>query len=155
MATITRAIRSLPGAERIARTPFGGKIIVHVTADQSKGAFGIWETVTPPRKGPMPHTHTREAEIFRVLEGKYQVRCGDEEFEAPTGSLIVLPPNVEHSWFNSADTPGRMLATVVPGGFEQIFLEIEATNADTIFKVAQIEARLGIMNEITRELGLN
>jgi hypothetical protein len=38
----------------------------------------MWETFTPPGKGPHDHTHTRETEIFRVIRGTYRFRCGDD-----------------------------------------------------------------------------
>jgi len=45
-----------------------------------------------------------------------------------------------------------MFATVTPGGCERLFVEIEATGADTPEKIAAIEARLGIVNEETERL---
>lgn len=47
-----------------------------------------------------------------------------------------------------------MFGTATPGGFEQLFIDIEASRADTPEKIAVIEARLGIINEMTLALGL-
>jgi hypothetical protein len=59
---------------------------------------------------------------------------------------------VQHSWTNISDEPGQMFVTVAPGGCEQLFIDIEATGADTPEKVAVIEARLGIINDETKAL---
>ena len=147
-----RAVVSRPGGERVARSPFGAPIVIHATAADTNGAFGMWETFTAPGKGPAPHTHTREAEIFRVVRGTYRFRCGDEEFDAPPGTVVALPPHVQHSWVNISDEPGQMFAIVTPGGCEQLFIDIEATGADTPAKIAVIEARLGIINDDTKTL---
>lgn len=155
MSTFKTAIVSRPDNERIAKTPFGAKIVIHATAAETNGAFGMWETFTPPGQGPAPHMHTRETEIFRVVRGQYRFHCGEEEFEAPPGTVVALPPYVEHSWKNISDEPGQMFAIVTPGGCEQLFIDIEASCADTPEKIAVIEARLGIINEMTRALGLS
>jgi mannose-6-phosphate isomerase-like protein (cupin superfamily) len=152
MTSFSRAVVSRPGEERVAKTPFGAKIIIHATAEETGGAFGMWETFTPPGQGPAPHMHTRETEVFRVIRGFYRFRCGDEEFDAPPGTVVVLPPYVPHSWRNISDEPGQMFATVTPGGCERLFLEIEATDADTPEKIASIEASLGIVNDETEKL---
>jgi quercetin dioxygenase-like cupin family protein len=153
MSTFRKAVVSWPGKERIARTPFGAKIVIHATAAETGGAFGMWETFTPPGQGPAPHTHTRETEVFRVIKGFYRFQCGGDEFDAPPGTVVVLPPHIRHSWRNVSDQPGQMFATVTPGGCEQLFIDIEATGADTAEKIAVIEARLGIINEHTLALG--
>ncbi len=152
MPTFAKAVVSLPGRERVAWTPFGGRVVIHATAEETGGAFGMWETFTPPGQGPAPHLHTRETEVFRVLVGVYRFRCGDEEFDAPPGTVVTLPPFVRHSWRNVGAEPGRMFAIVTPGGCEQLFLEIEATGARTAREIAAIESRLGIVNDATEAL---
>lgn len=151
----TTAVASIAGNERIARAPFGGKIIIHATAEQTGGAFGIWENFVPPGQGPAPHMHTRETEVFRVLRGVFRFRCGDQEFDAPAGSVVTLPPHVEHHWFNMSDELGQMLGIVTPGGFEQLFIQIEAQGAKTEEEIARIEAGLGVINAATRALAVS
>jgi quercetin dioxygenase-like cupin family protein len=148
-----KAVVSMPGNERIARTPFGARVVIHATAADTNGALGMWETFTPPGQGPAPHTHTRETEVFRVVRGTYRFKCGSDEFDAPPGTVVTLPPHVRHSWVNISDEPGQMFAIVTPGGCEQLFLDIEATGADTPAKIAVIESRLGIINDEIMRLG--
>jgi mannose-6-phosphate isomerase-like protein (cupin superfamily) len=150
MAEFKKAVVSAPGRERTARTPFGARIVIHATAEETAGALGMWETFTPPGQGPAPHTHTRETEVFRVIKGHYRFRCGEEEFDALPGTVVTLPPFVPHSWCNISDEPGQMFAIVTPGGCEQLFIDIEATGARTPEEVAVLERRLGIINEATQ-----
>lgn len=154
MSEFSKAVISVPGQERKARTPFGADILIHATAEETAGAFGMWETFTPPGQRPAPHTHTRETEVFRVIRGTYLFRCGNEEFVAIAGTVVTLPPLVQHGWRNIGDEPGQMFAIVTPGGAEQLFLEIAESGADTVEKIAIIEARFGIFNDATRALGL-
>jgi mannose-6-phosphate isomerase-like protein (cupin superfamily) len=112
----------------------------------------MWETHTPPGKGPAPHTHTRETEVFRVVRGTYRFTCGDQVFDAPPGTVVTLPPHVEHSWRNISEEAGQMFAIVTPGGCEQMFVDIEASGARTDEEIAVIETRFGIVNEATKAL---
>ncbi|MBB4195919.1 hypothetical protein GGE45_005961 [Rhizobium aethiopicum] len=48
MSSFENAVVSLPGRDRIAKTPFGAGIVIHATAAETGGAFGLWETFTPP-----------------------------------------------------------------------------------------------------------
>ncbi|WP_209601532.1 cupin domain-containing protein [Sinorhizobium kostiense] len=154
MPGFKKAVVSMPGGERLAKAPHGAKVVIHATAAETGGAFGMWETFTPPGQGPEPHTHTRETEVFRVIRGLYRFRCGDEEFDAPPGTVVVLPPHVRHSWRNIGDEPGQLFAMVTPGGFEQLFVDIETSCADTREKIAEIEARMGIINDAVLALRL-
>jgi len=155
MSTFTTAVVSIPDRARKARTPFGAEVVIHATAEETNGAFGMWETFTPPGEGPAPHTHTRETEVFRIIRGTYLFRCGDDEFFATPGTVVTLPPHVRHGWRNIGDEPGQMFAIVTPGGCESLFLDIAQSGADTPEKIAVIEARFGILNDITAALGLN
>jgi len=147
-----KAVISTPGKQRIARTPFGTPIVIHATAADTDGALGMWETFTPPGQGPAPHTHTRETEVFRVIRGTYRFTFGDEEFEATPGTVVSLPPHVRHGWVNISDEPGQMFVIVTPGGCEQLFIDIEASGANTPQKIAVIEARFGLINDETKAL---
>jgi len=44
----------------------------------SGGRFTVGEHVTPVGWGPPRHIHSREDEIFYVLEGTYEMHVGDE-----------------------------------------------------------------------------
>jgi len=152
MTAFHKAVISTPGKERIARTPFGDRIVIHATAQETNGAYGMWETFPEPGKGPALHTHTRETECFRIVRGTYRFRCGEDEFDVSAGAVVVLPPHVPHGFRNIGEAPGQMFVVVTPGGFEQFFCEIEATAADTPQKVAVIEKRFGVTS-IGTEVG--
>lgn len=69
MSNFRNAVVSLPGQERVARTPFGARIFIHATTAETGGAFAMWETFTPPGHGPAPHTHTRRRKSFESSAG--------------------------------------------------------------------------------------
>ena len=149
----SRAHVSAPGNERVAMTPFGARIFIHALSSETVGAFGVWDTFTPPGEGPAPHTHTRETEMFRVVASTYRFWCGGEVFDAPPGTIVVLPPHVEHAWRNIGDSMGQMLGIVTPGGCEGMFRDIAALGPGASMQdIATIETRYGIVNEQTKAL---
>jgi len=154
MSTFDRAVVSIPGRQRFGQTPFGAPMVVHATAAETGGSLGAWDTLAPPGRGPAGHTHTREIELFLVIEGTYHFTCGDDEFDAPAGTVVVLPPHVPHKWWNIGSGPGCTMAVVTPGGAEQMFLDIVAERPASRDDIARIEHRLGIANDDTRALGL-
>lgn len=139
-----RAVVSKPDAQRLVTSSFGQPVVIHATAAETGGAFGIWESGALPGTGPAMHIHTRETEIFRVLAGTFRFWCGDESFDAPAGTTVTLPPHVPHSWKNIGTEPGRVMGIVTPGGFEAFFEEIARSGATTPAEVGVIETRFGV-----------
>jgi quercetin dioxygenase-like cupin family protein len=69
-------------------------------------AFSIIETINAPGKGPPRHKHT-EAEIFRVLEGRYLYEMDGRRFYAESGDVVSIPSGAEHGFVNVTDKPAR------------------------------------------------
>ncbi|WP_018184381.1 cupin domain-containing protein [Kaistia granuli] len=146
MPAFDKPVASLPGQERIVRNAHGGRVFIHATAAETAGVLGMWETFSAPGTGPHWHTHTRETEAFRVISGRYRFWCGDTVIEGGPGTTITLPPHVPHRWLNISEETGRMLAIVTPGGFEQLFIELERTGASSDAEVLALERALGIVD---------
>lgn len=88
------------------------------------GRYTVIEQITPPGWGPPRHIHSREDEIFYILEGAYDLHVGDEHRTVSAGASAVLPRNVPHGFRNVAPTPSRLLCVIVPGGLEEYFLAV-------------------------------
>jgi len=79
----------------------------------SDGAFSIIETVNSPGFGPPRHRH-REAEIFRVLEGRYLYEIDGRRFYAEVGDVVSIPGGAEHGFVNVTDKPARQYILIAP-----------------------------------------
>jgi mannose-6-phosphate isomerase-like protein (cupin superfamily) len=102
----------------------GSKMTCKVGSEETGGVYSIVENTLAPQDGPPPHVHHNEDEIFYVIEGEFEIRCGERTFRAAPGALAVLPRNVPHSFRNVGEGEGRLLVTVTPGGFEKFFEEV-------------------------------
>jgi quercetin dioxygenase-like cupin family protein len=77
------------------------------------GEFCFIETVNAPGKGPPLHRH-REAEIFRVIEGRYLYQVDGRRFFADAGDVISIPGGIAHGFVNVTDVPARQYILISP-----------------------------------------
>ncbi len=91
----------------------GLDLMVRVAPAASGGAFSIIETINAPGKGPPRHKHP-EAEIFRVLEGRYLYEMDGRRFYAETGDVVSIPGGAGHGFVNVTDKPARQYILIVP-----------------------------------------
>jgi quercetin dioxygenase-like cupin family protein len=122
-----------------------GRHLVRVTAGQTGGAMGVWEDVVEPGDGPPLHVHTREDELFHVIDGRFRFWAGDESLLAEAGTTLVLPRGLPHRFENAGEFSGRLLVTVTPGGFENFFLDLEREQVGTLAAAEAIAARYGLI----------
>jgi quercetin dioxygenase-like cupin family protein len=115
----------------------GETIAICVRGQDVKGAYSILEVIAAPNHGVPLHLHSWEDEIFHVIDGCLRFRCEGREFDAPTGTSIVIPMGAAHSWRNFAAAPARMLVTFTPGGFDELFAEIIGRSPADIDAIAK------------------
>jgi mannose-6-phosphate isomerase-like protein (cupin superfamily) len=91
------------------------------------GGVTIVEARVPVNSGPPAHFHKESDEVFEILESTFRFRVGDEEFDAPAGTSVVVPRGVHHCWANIGPSQGRILFIFTPGGKDGFFAEIGRT----------------------------
>ena len=96
---------------------------ISLTARDSAGLVGVFEGRVPAGDGPPVHIHHNEDEVLHVLEGQYEFWLDGAVSRGGPGSSVFLPRGVPHTFRVVGDRPGRNLAIVTPGGFENFFLE--------------------------------
>lgn len=94
------------------------------TPATTAGRYTVIEQLTPAGWGPPRHIHSREEEIFYILEGSYELHVGDERRTVSAGASAILPRGVPHGFRNVASSPSRLLAVIAPGGLEEYFLAV-------------------------------
>jgi mannose-6-phosphate isomerase-like protein (cupin superfamily) len=105
-------------------TMLGTTMRLIAAATATGGQFTVLEQVSPPGWGPPRHIHSREDEIFYILEGSYELHVGNERRTVSAGASAILPRSVPHGFRNVASTPSRLLSIVAPGGLEEYFLAV-------------------------------
>jgi quercetin dioxygenase-like cupin family protein len=105
-------------------TMLGTTMRLIATAAGTGGRYTVIEQVTPPGWGPPRHIHSREDEIFYILDGSYELHVGDERRTVSAGASAILPRNIPHGFRNAASTPSRLVFVITPGGLEEYFLAV-------------------------------
>jgi quercetin dioxygenase-like cupin family protein len=87
--------------------------------------LGIAEiTIAPHTSGPPQHRHARHDEGFYVVSGTAQFTVGDQTYEAPHGTLVMIPPGAPHAFANASDEPAVLLNTFTPDLYVQYFRDL-------------------------------
>jgi len=105
-------------------TMLGTTMRLIATGAETGGRYTVGEQVTPVGWGPPRHVHSREDEIFYVLEGSYEVHCGDARRTISAGACAILPRGVPHGFRNAGSVPARLIFVITPSGLEDYFIAI-------------------------------
>ena len=68
-----------------------------VEKKDNNGEFSLLEAILVSGTEPPPHVHSREDELFYVLEGEFDVYVGEEAFNVSTGECVFLPKFRPHA----------------------------------------------------------
>jgi mannose-6-phosphate isomerase-like protein (cupin superfamily) len=79
-------------------------------------------TMAPKADGPEMHLHADEDDAFYILDGELTFTLADGEVGAPTGTFVLVPPGVKHTFANALDRPTRVLNIHAPAGFDRRLL---------------------------------
>lgn len=104
----------------------GEETIVKVAAADSGGQLAFFHLVAPPMSGPPRHVHSREDELFYVLEGELVFELDGVRHTVGAGGTVYLQRGVVHTYQNFTDSDARLLIATTPGGFSELFVEISA-----------------------------
>lgn len=83
-----------------------------------------WIDDLVPGSGIPPHIHSREDEIFRVLEGEVEIMVDNKTTVLKSGDMVFAPKNIVHSWKVVGNTKAKMWVSAFPSGMEHMFAEL-------------------------------
>jgi quercetin dioxygenase-like cupin family protein len=93
---------------------------VVLRGEQTGGAFAMVEERARLGAGTPLHVHEREAETFIVLDGALEGWYQGSSTRVEAGSMIHLPPGLEHA-FRIASDSAHFYSLITPAGFESFF----------------------------------
>ena len=110
---MSRAIVVRPGkGRRVGNVEFLAR-----SEDTPRFNFAV-VTIEPHRVGPEVHAHRDEDDSFYILEGELTFALEDEEVVATTGTFVLVPPGVPHTFANRGDGVVRFINVHAPAGFD-------------------------------------
>ncbi|MBV9468637.1 MAG: cupin domain-containing protein [Abitibacteriaceae bacterium] len=99
----------------------GIAVEILLPSEATGGAFTTYLMAVEPGFGPPLHVHSNDDECFYVLDGEFEVRCGDETTIVRTGDQAFLPRHTPHTFRNVGTQTGHLLGFGTPGGHEEFF----------------------------------
>lgn len=102
----------------------GSLFEIRLDGRDTDGQLGIAEVTPPPGTATPLHVHTRESEVFHVLEGELDYEAGGELHHLTAGSTMWLPRGVPHRFRIRGEQAARLLAIVVPGRLLDLYREV-------------------------------
>ena len=114
-------------AERL--TFAGATVVLRASSESTNGAMTILEEEPPLLDTPL-HVHSREDELFYILEGEHIVQLGEEEHRVGPGEAIFLPRGIPHAQRRVVSGEGRHLVICTPGGLEEFFRDLAKAEAE-------------------------
>ena len=87
--------------------------------------LGIGEiTIAPHTEGPPQHRHAQHDEGFYVVAGTARFTVGETTYDAPAGTLVMVPPGAPHTFANPGDQAVVLLNTFTPDHYVQYFRDL-------------------------------
>ena len=90
-----------PGEGPSVENPTGGRLTFKAMGDETGGALTVVEATAAPGEGPPLHVHRGQDETIYVLNGRYRVRLGERDLDAPAGAFVFIPRGTSHTWQNA------------------------------------------------------
>ena len=119
-----------PAGAGAANHAFGLTRHIRVTAEETGGAFALFEEEIPEGVGPPLHIHRAEHETFIVTEGAVRFRAGERDFVAEVGDVVVIAPGTPHTFQGARPGTSRALVQIAPGAAAGFFAAVEAEGLD-------------------------
>ena len=117
----------MPAPPKVVWMPGNVRTEIHLTGEDTAGAFCLLRDTLPPGWALPPHRHPDAAETIHMIAGElgYSLRDGDEQL-ARAGETVYVPAGVRHATCNAGSGELRRLVTFSPAGMERFFMEAGA-----------------------------
>lgn len=122
----------------------GGRQTIKLKSEDTNKSMSVIYSMVPAGSGIPVHVHSLEDEIFEITEGELEVSLDGKVHTMAKGDMVFLPKNVPHGFKATKDT--NMWVTLIPGGSEEMFVEMAALppGPPDMEKVSRIAEGYGI-----------
>jgi quercetin dioxygenase-like cupin family protein len=122
------------------------QVMIKLSGVDTGGSMVVLETEHDPGEGASPHIHTREDEMFFVLDGEVTFQVGDDRITLVRGGLVFGPVGTAHG-FEVGSAGGRLLHVFLPARkavstIDEYFRQMH--RADANVSIAEVRERHGM-----------
>lgn len=119
-------------------------VLVKATAEQTNGAFNLFEVTCPQGYATSLDIHYAEDVAVYVLEGALTFFWGNAKKAACVGSYFYQPRGTPHGFRVDGDAPARILYLTIPAGLDRLVMEEEqlAPNSESMTAAARYKIEI-------------
>ena len=107
------------------------KMRILAAGENTVRSFTLAEFTGGPGPWTVLHIHNQVNESFFVLDGSFTFTVGDQETRAERGDYVLVQPGVPHMMTGGPEG-GSLLTLMVPGGNEDMFIELAKLGPESI-----------------------
>jgi mannose-6-phosphate isomerase-like protein (cupin superfamily) len=134
----------------------GVRMDIHLSGEQTDGAFSLIEAFMPPGGDGGLHIHFKEDESLHLISGELEVTIGYEKFTLKPGESSFAPRGVQHRLENKGSEEARAFLINTPGTFDPFIKMVGVPlaqvkdlpqgppTADMIQRITDISTEFGI-----------
>ena len=117
----------LPPGEGETASLRGTELAFKATGEREGGGPTVIEFIAAPGFSTGDHVHSKIEEIFYVVDGEFNIRCGERSGRAGPGTFVRVAPGMAHGFGNPGSAPATLLLIISPAGVhEGYFRELAA-----------------------------
>ena len=113
-------------------TPWEGKIFwvngsfwkIIAGGEDTENKYGLMDVTVLPKNGAKSHIHSREDEVFYVIDGQFDLQYGENSIRATNGFHLFMKRGIPHSFKNIGNNEGKILIMFIPAGCEKLYEEL-------------------------------
>jgi quercetin dioxygenase-like cupin family protein len=111
--------------------PGGVRTEIHLTAQDTDGAFCLLVDHLPAGWSLPAHRHHNEAETIHIVDGDFEMEVDGHRSHLSAGETIYVPRGAIHAGANIGQRIGHRVVLFSPAGMERFFLEAGAPTSDS------------------------
>jgi mannose-6-phosphate isomerase-like protein (cupin superfamily) len=124
MQTKSSTIENAPVKQEEILSVAGNNITVRLSAEQTAGAYSVFELSVPPNAGAGLHIDKNWDEWWHVMEGTFSFTLNGEQVKLSAGGFAYGPKGKAHSFKNVGQATGTLVMITMPSGLEKFFKTI-------------------------------
>jgi len=126
----------------------GTFVSVLAGAEQTNGAFNLFDAICPVGFSTPLHIHYADDVAVFVLQGELTLFWGDEKMKAQVGSYFFQPRGVPHGFRVEGSTPARIIYLTVPAGFDKFVIGRSKPTSEFGARISEAHFKIEILGPL-------
>ena len=126
----------------------GTFVSVLANAEQTNGAFNLFDAICPVGFSTPLHIHYADDVAVFVLEGELTFFWGDEKMKAQAGSYFFQPRGIPHGFRVVGSRPARIIYLTFPAGFDKFVVDRSKPTSDFGSRISEAHFKIEILGPL-------